>query len=485
MRPTAGRDAGDVLDGRPRGIPVFATIGHALQAAGRARLCGRRRGDLGRAAHRRPAFARRGGDRGRHVGRQRPSRVPGRRRGARGRGRPKGRVTIVDVRRTAARKDLHFWSGEIFDGRGAAHRGARHRLRPRQAHDGPVPARGLPPRRDPHRARLHRPDGLDAGRALRLHLRLGSERLRLRRARARHRLLLARGAARAHPARRAVIPAQSVRPVRLGVPDLRPGPRRDPPARARRGPSSRGSRSSTCAFLRSPKRSPSSAPSARALSQSRSTASTGPRRRCAPNATGSARSSGFPSSSPSRKAWNALVPVVREFLAERGQALKISRVESRLEEFALTPSYAIAGQDPLTHVGNLVVRIETDAGIVGLGAGSPGEHVTGETIEGCREALAPANLEWLRGRDVRTLPAICRESADRFPADPGRPRGRRHRAPRRPGEAPRPAPGRDARPGPLGDSDLHHHRDQAGRRDARRGRRVPRPRLPGPEGQDR
>ena len=28
--PTAGRDAGEVLDGQPRGIPVFATIAEAL-----------------------------------------------------------------------------------------------------------------------------------------------------------------------------------------------------------------------------------------------------------------------------------------------------------------------------------------------------------------------------------------------------------------------------------------------------------------------
>ena len=31
--PTAGRDAGEILDGRPRGIPVFASIGEALEGA--------------------------------------------------------------------------------------------------------------------------------------------------------------------------------------------------------------------------------------------------------------------------------------------------------------------------------------------------------------------------------------------------------------------------------------------------------------------
>ena len=98
--------------------------------------------------------------------------------------------------------------------------------------------------------------------------------------------------------------------------------------------------------------------------------------------------------------------------------MKIRRVESVLEQFALTRPYAIAGQEPVTHVGNGVVRIETDDGVVGLGAGSPGEHVTGETVEACRAALSPANLEWLRGRDVRSLPALCREAEERFPLTP-------------------------------------------------------------------
>ncbi len=98
--------------------------------------------------------------------------------------------------------------------------------------------------------------------------------------------------------------------------------------------------------------------------------------------------------------------------------MKIRGVRATLEKFALTRPYAIAGQPWLTAVENVVVRLETDSGIVGLGAGSPGERVTGETIEACRAALAPANLEWLRSRDVRTLPALCREAVDRFPLTP-------------------------------------------------------------------
>ena len=54
--------------------------------------------------------------------------------------------------------------------------------------------------------------------------------------------------------------------------------------------------------------------------------------------------------------------------------MRIASATSRLEEFALTRPYAIAGQEPLSIVGNVIVRIETESGLVGLGAGSPGEH---------------------------------------------------------------------------------------------------------------
>jgi L-alanine-DL-glutamate epimerase-like enolase superfamily enzyme len=98
--------------------------------------------------------------------------------------------------------------------------------------------------------------------------------------------------------------------------------------------------------------------------------------------------------------------------------MRIRSIAVSRELFPLTRPYSIAGQAPMTEAENVVVRIETDDGLVGLGAGSPGEHVTGETNESCRAALAPANLEWLRGRDVRTLRALCRESAERFPLTP-------------------------------------------------------------------
>ncbi len=69
--------------------------------------------------------------------------------------------------------------------------------------------------------------------------------------------------------------------------------------------------------------------------------------------------------------------------------MRIRSIQVARELFALTRPYAIAGQAPMTDVENVVVRIETEDGEIGFGAASPGEHVTGETVESCRAALAP------------------------------------------------------------------------------------------------
>ena len=140
-----------------------------------------------------------------------------------------------------------------------------------------------------------------------------------------------------------------------------------------------------------------------------------------------------------RLRWGLGIPVVRPLRGgrrgthyghprvhrERGQRVKILRATSAVEDFALTRPYAIAGQDPIASVGNVVVRIEGEGGLVGLGAASPGEHVTGETLEACRAAIATDRLAWLVGRGAPA--GACRCSAARRPrARPGRPR----RAPR-------------------------------------------------------
>ena len=56
-----------------------------------------------------------------------------------------------------------------------------------------------------------------------------------------------------------------------------------------------------------------------------------------------------------------------------------------------------------------LLELETETGLVGRGCASPEPHVTGETREACAAALAEDRIAWLEGRDLRTLPALCRE----------------------------------------------------------------------------
>ncbi|MHB8077907.1 MAG: mandelate racemase/muconate lactonizing enzyme family protein [Candidatus Krumholzibacteriia bacterium] len=97
--------------------------------------------------------------------------------------------------------------------------------------------------------------------------------------------------------------------------------------------------------------------------------------------------------------------------------MKIVSIASRTEQFPLTRPYAIAYKS-LDAVTNVIVEIRTDDGRVGLGAASPSPFVTGETVAGCAAALAPARIDFLFGRDVRTLPVLCRELERQLPAAP-------------------------------------------------------------------
>jgi L-alanine-DL-glutamate epimerase-like enolase superfamily enzyme len=97
--------------------------------------------------------------------------------------------------------------------------------------------------------------------------------------------------------------------------------------------------------------------------------------------------------------------------------MRIDAVETSVESFPLTRPYAIAGEGPIAQVSNVILRVRA-GGEVGLGAASPSDRVTGESLESCAAALDPAALAWLVGRDPRTLPALCREVAGRLPRNP-------------------------------------------------------------------
>ena len=97
--------------------------------------------------------------------------------------------------------------------------------------------------------------------------------------------------------------------------------------------------------------------------------------------------------------------------------MKIRRVTSRIEHFALTRPYTIAFRS-VDSVRNGILRIETDDGAVGLGCASPERFVTGETWEACERVLDARGLRWLVGRRIHELAALCRELRERYPGAP-------------------------------------------------------------------
>jgi len=97
--------------------------------------------------------------------------------------------------------------------------------------------------------------------------------------------------------------------------------------------------------------------------------------------------------------------------------MKIRRISTWTEHFELSRPYTIAFRT-VDSVRNGIVRIETADGSVGLGCASPEEFVTGETRDACDAALAEPTLQWLVGRRVHELTALCRELRERLPGAP-------------------------------------------------------------------
>lgn len=97
--------------------------------------------------------------------------------------------------------------------------------------------------------------------------------------------------------------------------------------------------------------------------------------------------------------------------------MKISAIRTRVEQFALSRPYEIAFRK-VEAVQNNIIEIDTNIGLTGVGAASPEPHVTGETAEACSKALNPDTLDWLIGRDVRTINSLSRDLARRMPGTP-------------------------------------------------------------------
>ena len=88
--------------------------------------------------------------------------------------------------------------------------------------------------------------------------------------------------------------------------------------------------------------------------------------------------------------------------------MKISQIDTWSQAVPLTRPYSIASRT-IRDVELLFVRLATADGTVGLGCASPAEEVTGESHAACEAALKTDHLQWLNGRDLVELSAICRQ----------------------------------------------------------------------------
>ena len=96
--------------------------------------------------------------------------------------------------------------------------------------------------------------------------------------------------------------------------------------------------------------------------------------------------------------------------------MKIVRIESWREHVPLSRPYDIASFHT-DAVELCFVRIVTDGTSFGIGAATPAEEITGESVDVCAAALDPEALGFLIGRDPRALGACC-SAAERMRATP-------------------------------------------------------------------
>jgi L-alanine-DL-glutamate epimerase-like enolase superfamily enzyme len=98
--------------------------------------------------------------------------------------------------------------------------------------------------------------------------------------------------------------------------------------------------------------------------------------------------------------------------------MKIRTCRHWTEPLSLTRPYRIANRT-ISDVENHFVRIEAENGICGYGSASPGDHVTGESLQDCESALNQHLNGCLQDADLRAFPALTRrlrEALARTPA---------------------------------------------------------------------
>jgi L-Ala-D/L-Glu epimerase len=96
---------------------------------------------------------------------------------------------------------------------------------------------------------------------------------------------------------------------------------------------------------------------------------------------------------------------------------KIKNVKVWSADLGNSKPYTIAFKT-IDEVRNAFIEIALENGLTGIGAGSPSEYVTGESLGQTLEALQLSNLEFMIGRDIREFMQINFECSQKFRKTP-------------------------------------------------------------------
>lgn len=97
--------------------------------------------------------------------------------------------------------------------------------------------------------------------------------------------------------------------------------------------------------------------------------------------------------------------------------MQIKKITVWKADLGNTKPYTIAFKT-VDEVLNAFVEITLSNGVTGIGAANPSEYVTGENLDQTLGSLTEANLEFLKGRDIREINQLLFEVTMKFPKTP-------------------------------------------------------------------
>jgi len=86
--------------------------------------------------------------------------------------------------------------------------------------------------------------------------------------------------------------------------------------------------------------------------------------------------------------------------------MRIKSVKSWREDFGILRPYTIASKGTTSDVSNIIVELELENGIKGLGSSAPTDLGKGETIEISEDVLHAVQLDWLVGKEIEPIEEI-------------------------------------------------------------------------------